>query len=151
MVVLKNSRTQIWFLAKMKFHFISKFQPFKIPGNSEFISRSSSLIHEIFSMAAEYLAPPYKDLLTCLLPEPDTSKPLYSRIEDTLFGTHVPPGDDSTSDLSGFLSSTSDASGPVSETDESPPLAPFNPSRFTWRNTVSCEFSRSVVVIVVYF
>ena len=104
-------------------------------------------------MAAEYLAPPYKDFLTCLLPESDASKPLYSRIEDTLFGAHVPSDDSSTSERSGFVSSSSEASGFASNPNAPSSPAPFSPSHFTWRNTVSSSqiqlISRWVSAIIV--
>ena len=97
-------------------------------------------------MGENFLGPPYKDFLTCLLPEPRAHITLCQRLEDTLFGCHLTDADSSGgSSHEGFRSTGSDGSVAVesSSGDSVHFMSRDAPSRLTWRNVV-----RSLVFLI---
>ena len=92
-------------------------------------------------MAENLMGPPYKDFLTCLLPEPRDHVTLCQRLEDSLFGCHLSDSE-SSGDLSqeGFSSTGSDESLSAKSGfsgGSTTFMKSDSPSRLVWRNSVS--------------
>ena len=91
-------------------------------------------------MAGNNPSPDFLDLLDCLDPVVDESLSLCARLELTFFGSYVSNREDAAPDgeLSGFLSSSgTGSSGASGANDTADTSTAFQPSHFTWRNTVS--------------
>ena len=95
-------------------------------------------------MAVPRMNPDFKKFLECLDTSTDENLPLCSMLELTLFGCYVPPEDPNvnSSELSGFLTPQDSSGSENGGTQDAPSPSGGQPSRFTWRNSVSSFFSR---------